>query len=461
MALPIKHRDLWSAVTARFASKFGTQRASDISLYDSSASSGFVDRWSSADGTQDIDVVGTDAYDRVGVGAAAVRPLRTPLVFNLATNGAQTTQRFFVADQPYEIRAIALQYDTADGAANTAVVTKETAGQAAGTGTVVMTNTFNLNTTTNVPQVATLPARNQPGVFGPQEGVIALNTGEMLSLKIASAVTNLAGVNVTVQALPANSLPPAVININANASIATQTFYLANRPVNITGITVVAGTPTSASGTLTVTHDTSTNAPGAGTACFTAITPNAATTPANTPTAMTLTSTAATLALAAGDRLALKISGTITALAGLVVVVSFSNGNHQAFVVGTPVAGMTQATFVAPANVAVGTAAGFFIADRDYRVDDVSMVWSTAGSGDVTVTVDGNTTASGGGTSVLTDNSNHGPATTSAANTPVVGTLAVSKRTILLPAGSRLGIAYNGTLGSLAGLVVAVTLLPF
>lgn len=459
----IKHRDMWTQVTAPFAVKDGVSRQSDIAGFDLSSTNSFVYRQATADNTSDVDLIGLDGFNRHLINSSFFRGARTAMNFNLQANANLTTaQRFFVADQPYEIRGIALQYDTADGAANTAFITKEVAGQAPGTGVLVQTGTFNLNTTANVLQTAVLAsARNLAGVFGPQESVIALNTGEMLTLNITTAVTSLAGLNVTVIAIPGNSFPAATLSLKANAAITTQAFYLANRPVKVTNATITVTVPTSASGTITVTKDTGTNAPGAGTAIFTAINPIAAITSANTPTQMTLTATAATLNLAAGDRLSLLVSGTITALAGLNVTVSFANQTNSDFAFCPTVPGMTQLIFAAPSSTAAGTSAGFFIADRDYRVDDVSMVWSTAGSGNLTVTVDGTTVASGAGTSVLTDNTNTGPATTGTANTVVVGTLAVSKRTLLLPSGSRLSAKFAGTLGSLAGSVVAVSLLPW
>lgn len=461
MALPIKHRDFWTAVTAPFKAKFGEMRASDFAGFDSAWSNSYVQRATSNDGTQDSDLIGTDSFDRFMVGGYHIRALRTVINFNLATNASLSSQRFFIADQPYEIRAIALQYDTADGATNTGFVTKEVAGQAAGTGVSVQTGTFNLNTTANVVQTAVLPARNQAGIFGPQESVISVNTGEMLSFKFASAVTSLAGLNVSLSMLPNNSFAPAVFVANANAAIATQAIYLANRPVTITGVSMVWGTAATNAGavTLTVTKDTGTTAPGAGTSVLTAV--QSVKGAINTPVNPALTATAATLTMATGDRLSLLTAGTLTALAGVVVVVSFANQSSKAFTLGGPVAGMALAIFNAPASVAVGTAATFFIADRDYRVDDVSEVWSTAGSGNLTVTIDGSTVASGGGTSVLTDNTNAGPATTGTANTVVVGTLAISKRTLLLPAGSRLSAKYGGTLGALANPVVSVSLLPW
>jgi hypothetical protein len=462
-SLSVKHRDLWTAVTAPFATKFGRQRSSDIQGYDASASPGYVYRETESSLVQDADLIGLDQYDRLLVGGYSIRPGRTAITFNLATSASQATQRFFVADQPYEIRSIGLQYNTADGATNTGFITKEVAGQAPGAGVSVQTGTFNLNSTANVVQVAVLPSRTVAGIFGPQEPVISLNTGEMLSFKMASAVTSLAGLNVTIDLLPGNSFPPAVFVANANAAVVTGFFYLANRPVTVTGISMVWGTAATDAGavTLTVTKDTGTTAAGAGTALLAAV--QSVKGAINTPVNPALTATASALTLAAGDRLAIKTAGTLTALAGVVVVVSFANAAPMAYILGGSVAGMTTAIFNQAPQVAAGTAAGFFIAARDYRIDDVSAIWGTAGtSGDITVTIDGSTVADGAGTSVLTDNTNAGLSYAGTHNTTNVGTLSVSSRNRLLPAGSRLSAAYTTTtLGSLANVVIAVSLIPW
>ncbi len=455
-----KHLNLWEAVTAPFQIKSGQSRKSDIIGHDLSKANGWIDRWADSAGG-DVDVLGLDTNNRLMLGGASHRPLRMALQFNLAANASQATQRFFTADQNYEIVGILYQHNTANGAALTATITKEVSGQAPGAGSAVHTGTANCNGTANVVQSLAIATRTQPELFGAGEASASLATGEMLSIKFSTSITSLAGVTITVFVIPKNSIAPAVINLNANAAIATQCFFLANRPVTVTGISMVWSTAGSDAGAVTVdvTKDTSTNAPGAGVSLLNAAQSVKGT--ANVPVSPALTGTTSRLTLAAGDRLAIKTTGTLTALAGLVVVVSFSNA-APVLGVPNPVAGMAQPCFKLAANASLGTDQDFFIADRDYEVYDVSAVWSTAGGAAyrVTVTVDGSTVADGAGTSVLTDNSNAGFDATATANTVVVGTLAVSKRTIFLPAGSRLGVHFGGTKGSFAGLVVACSLVP-
>jgi len=114
--------------------------------------------------------------------------------------------------------------------------------------------------------------------------------------------------------------------MNANASLADQVFFIANRAYEVTDIREIHATAGSdgSAVNMQVVKDTSTNAPGAGTDLLTNNT-NAGfdmKSTANTVQVGTLTSTLASLRLAAGDRLAVDFAGTLTALAGVVVTVS-------------------------------------------------------------------------------------------------------------------------------------------
>lgn len=113
---------------------------------------------------------------------------------------------------------------------------------------------------------------------------------------------------------------------NANGSLADEAFFIATRACEVVAVSEVhatAGTDVGAVN-LQVTKDTGTNAPGAGTDLLTNNT-NAGFNlkgTANTVQAGTLTATAATKKLAAGDRLSVDFAGTLTTLAGVVVTVT-------------------------------------------------------------------------------------------------------------------------------------------
>jgi hypothetical protein len=108
----------------------------------------------------------------------------------------------------------------------------------------------------------------------------------------------------------------------AKTTPGTETIFIADGPYQVTAIREVHSTAGSDAGavSVTVTKDTGTQAPGAGTALLTAVLDAKAT--ANTVQKGTLIATAATLTLAAGDRLSVLFAGTLTALAGVAVAVS-------------------------------------------------------------------------------------------------------------------------------------------
>lgn len=107
----------------------------------------------------------------------------------------------------------------------------------------------------------------------------------------------------------------------ANADNIDSNIFVANRPFKVVGISEVHTTAGSDGGavTLQVRKCTGTQAPASGVALL-ASTINLKGT-AQTVQAGTLTSTAEDLVLAAGDRLALDYTGTITSLAGVQVTV--------------------------------------------------------------------------------------------------------------------------------------------
>lgn len=103
-----------------------------------------------------------------------------------------------------------------------------------------------------------------------------------------------------------------------------RVFFVATRAYRVLAISESHAVAAGGASVLQVTKDTGTTAPGAGTDLLTNNTNtgfdlNAT---ANTVQAGTLTATAASLLLAAGDRLSLDFANTIQSTAGLVVTVS-------------------------------------------------------------------------------------------------------------------------------------------
>ena len=104
----------------------------------------------------------------------------------------------------------------------------------------------------------------------------------------------------------------------------------------------------------------------------------------------------------------------------------------------------------------------FFLATRAYQVVAISEIHATAGNDagavNLQVTKDTSTDAPGAGTDLLTDNSNAGFDLKGAANTVQNGTLHGTVSNLQLAAGDRLSVDFAGTLTSLAGVLVTVTL---
>lgn len=402
--------------------------------------------------TTSVHMISVDTDSRVRVDRAAEYGAREPIQFYINANATLANQAFFIADRPMVITAIEYQHATAgtDGSAVTAVITHDSGTQAAGAGTTVQTNTFNCKGTASVTQAATLLAVDGNG--NPNTG-ITLAAGDRLSIVFAGTLTTLAGVVVTVFAAPGFKEVPVVYSMLANSTIATQSIFVANRSYTVAGVSMIWGTAATDVGavTLTITKESSTTAPGGGTAILAAA--QSVKGAINTVVNPALSATASALNLAPGDRLSLKTAGTLTALAGVVVVVYLAPLGAYGYI------GQMDETFTLNANGALATQ-GLFLADRTYEVVDVSGVWATAGTDGSAVTIDVTNdpsgTAPGGGSSVLAGTMN-AKATASTVVLPGVNT---QRRQRLIAQGSLLSVKFTGTLTALAGVTVTASLRP-
>lgn len=104
-----------------------------------------------------------------------------------------------------------------------------------------------------------------------------------------------------------------------NALSVSTTIFAASAAYQLVSVSAVWGVAGGAGATITVEKLTGTTAPGSGTALLTGALDLTAT--ANTVTSGTLTSTAADLLLASGDRLGCKLAGVLTGLVGCALTV--------------------------------------------------------------------------------------------------------------------------------------------
>lgn len=439
---------LRSAISAALRAPFAKRAGQNVDGVDFARAEGMPVKFRNSADTADVNAVDVDADDTVLVADEGRYTDPRSVVLTLGVNGNQGSQNFWIAPQACRITGITEIHKTAgsDGSAVTAYVEKLTAAQAPGSGVSVMSGTFNLKGTAATKQSASLTTAHPRSLDGLSQDIF-LAAGDRLAIVTAGVLTALVGVQITVSITPGCKGALAKYHAKQTADIVTQSFFIANRPHRVVAAYAVWGTAATDSGavTLDIFKDGSGTAAGGGTSILSAA--KSVKTTANTVATLSLTATAATLQMQAGDRLSVVITGVTTALADLTVVVLFA-----------PIENRKEVSFCVPATD-LGSDLAIFTADRDYEVIDVSGVWGTAATTkNATITRDTATTAPGGGTSLLTDNTNSGLDLSASAATPVWGTLA-AKRLLWMTAGDRLSLKYAGaTIGSLAGLCVTVSL---
>lgn len=393
-----------------------------------------------AAGDNQLDLIGTTARDTRVVAGAYHRGMATPVQLLITANGKiGLVNTIFTNNNdttPLQVVRIDCEFGVADGAVNTGYVSKDANGSAPGSGASCMTGTFNLNSTANTTQNAVLA-----GAMGFSS--LTLGPGEGLSLVIASAVTSLAGLIVTVWVQPHTDLTYATYNRRANGDIVagSETIFLNPIPgMKVRSVVARWGTAATNAGavTLDITKDTGTTAPGAGTSVLLAAL--SVKTAANTAMYPALAASAATLTMGALDRLALKMTGTLTALAQLSVTVFFEP--------------ISDSLLLIPFSLwdGLSTDRAIFCSNALYRFVGFWETWSTAGTSGVHMpTKDGGTTAPGAGTAMALAGIND----VGTANTPlgvaVLTAAGVQFTSGAIGVGDCVGIFNSGTPGAVAG----------
>ena len=410
-------------------------------------SNGFVQTARNSGDTGDISLAGSDAASNLALFAdASRRPAGAPVTKYIAANGSLATQTIFIATRACKILSITEIHTTAgtNGSAVTLNITKETGTQAPGAGVSVQTGTFDMKGTASTLQTAVLS-----GV----PSILTLAAGDRLSMKFTGTLTTLAGVTVTVMLSPGGVSTFASFSFAATPPVSTV-FFLANKQCTVQAVKEIHSTKASGSGTITVdvVKCTSTQAIASGTSVLSAVLNVNTNSSNNTVQSGSLSATASALDLQAGDRLAIVFAGTLTALAGVALQVQLSGCDSE-----------RELMYYLQASASIGTDTVMFVADRDYEViaaSELHAIAGTSGFMGLEKEVNVSTTGPGAGSIVIiTDNTNKGFDGNATANTVQVGTLAaLSNR--LLAAGDRLSVAYSGTIGAEAGLVIAVSVRP-
>ncbi len=244
-------------------------------------------------------------------------------------------------------------------------------------------------------------------------------------------------------------LVPAVYMMETNAAIVDQVFYIANQAMRVVSITEKHRVLGSSTPTAVVKKCTSGQTIAQGTSVMSGSFDLHAT--AETLQTATLASDQGTITLAAGDRLAFDITGTTTALAGVLVTVMLQPLDSPT----------TDITFSWASNTQL-IDLQFFIANAPYTVTAVRWAHSTASSAatNIQLTKDTSTDAPGGGTDLLTNNTNAGFAADGTVNIPQTGALVTTAGVTTLAIGDRLALDFAATPTLLAGVVCTVSLTP-
>lgn len=432
---------------------FGHRDASEL---DYANANNFQDVWRNATETADVEVTRVDYNNRIRLGNAWYQAARTPIRMNVPLNAMLSNnlaQTIYIANDDLSITSIYEIHATAgaDAGAVTLKITKETGTQAAGTGATIMTGTLDLKGTANTFQIGTLAYGYGRRAVGGEGNGIGLKAGDRLSIVITGVVTSLAGLQLTMYAQPGMLIPHKTYSFHRNADVITQGLYLSNEPRTLSAVRVFFGTKGSDAGavTLDITKETGTTAQGSGTTMLAATVDLKGA--ANTVFTPALSATATVLAVAPGNRISMKITGTATAVADLTIGLFFAPNSSSTVEI------MLQVGL----NANQGTDQTFFIADRLFEIVDISEVHGTAAGGALKglVTQDITTGAPGSGLAMHTDNTSAGFDLNATANTVQVGTLG-NRRNRLLQRGERLGFKHSAGGQSTAGLIVAATLRP-
>jgi hypothetical protein len=454
-------QNLTAAIRAPFLERSGLRNNPASTKYSGTIPSfakdnTFEERWRNAANTDDIRALSVDANNRILLAESAANYDRKSITFPLEDAASITTQLFFIADQPYRVVGIDWFHKTQSSVSGTAYVEKCPSGTAPGSGTSLMSGTFDLHAIANATVTAATLAATGTGDSDAVD--LQLAKGDSLGIVIAGTTTSLAGVSVTISLAPGGVCRSVNYSVKANADLVqNQYVFVANRAYVVTGIDMRWSTKSSTAGVkLTVTKDTGTTAAGGGTSLLSDNTNVGIllTQTANVVYPGTLTATAATLRLATGDRLSIAFSGaTFAALVGLVVTITVAEdqqGRKEITYAKHHVVGQSDLTGLA--------AAAFFIADRTYEILDLranyDVIANDGGGVTIDVTADSGTTAPGSGVSVTTGAFN----LKSTVRTTQVATLAVLGNRFLLK-GDRLSTKPAGTTSQVAGLVITAALL--
>ncbi len=402
-------------------------------------------------GTDAKPVWGMAETNDVLIAGGKLNPRLTPIVYNLATATViddATAHRFHVHPTipnlaQMRIEAITVSWETAESSASpTLNITKEESGQAPGAGVSLLSAGIDVTDTAATPNA---------GALVTDVAKLTLVAGDMLSVKLSTTTTELAGLNVTIWVSPGHIVNFASYVCLANGSLADAAYAVLNRPTTALAVSYVHATLGTNGSAVTAMPErpTSTENPSSGDAmmasgfnCKSTI---------NVPQHGTLVTTAVIVRSAPQNRFAIDFTGTLTALAGVVMTMAYSAWEDaveiQLFTLDTGAA-ITDRTLVNLVRdmAIVGAMCNFAV--------------QAGGASNIQLQSVESGEAAGAGHVLLSLDSSQGFATDGTAETPEEGALVVTPSSHFAKATDRIGAAPSGTLTSLAGVSIGVLLAP-
>jgi hypothetical protein len=397
-----------------------------------------------AAGTASIDLLKLDADDVVRVGGSAGKALRQTVSFHLSPTAKMLDQVFFIAPYAMKVEKIQLFYDVVNTGAMTVQVKKMADGVTLAAGTALHT-ALDVTATARTVYTATLSST---------AGVLDLAYKDRLGMDFSATLNGLAGVTVTITFTHGGKGDFAVFYKLPAAEITDQHFHLALYPQTIKSILYSHMTLGSDVGAVTclVKKCTGTSAAASGTTVQGAGASFNCKSTIDTVQVGTLAATRDLYRLAPGDRLAIDVTGTTTALTGVVIVVTFDPDQ-------SPTDRVTV-RYIEELNADM-VDASFFIADQNYEILEAAEVHSTAFAGAVNLhlTRDAVLTAAGAGTKLntVTIDGFQGDGTVETVQFVAFAGWVPGQRFLLK--GDRLGVDYTAATTGI-GALIAVALKP-
>ena len=430
--------DYVNAMYAPWARRHGNDPESDSKKH--GFDNNFTRKWRNFADDGDVEALKVGRKNFVQLAGAGKQPSYAVKTLHIEPTAKILDQVFFIADRDYVVKGIRQTHKTAGTVDASVIVRKCADGVTIPNGTALC-DSLDLTDTKDTTVEATLSTTASD---------LVIKENDRIAVDISGTTTTLAGLTITLVLSPGHTTETAVFSVVANGDLADRIFFIAPRPMLIKSIKEchnVLGTNGSAV-TASIKKQDSTETESQGDVLLSSV--FSLKTTINTVQEGALVTTAGYTRMAAGDRLSVDFAGTLTAVAGLCIMVEFE-----------PLEDVKLVTFFSPVDGAAILDQSFFIADRDYQVALSMAVWQVKSSGatNFQVTADNGTSVPGAGVDLLSNDGAAGFQSDGTALTPEEGAY-VTDGIRYIKKGERLSVDFSGTLTALVGVIATVALKP-